>query len=121
MDRKELVRNYKESPPPAGVYRIRNTRTGKSLIGASPNLAGRLNRHRFQLEHGSHPDRELQEDWKEAGPDAFAFETLDELKASEEPGRDPAEELRVLLEMWLEKLEAAGEPLYGLSRKGVSP
>ncbi len=117
MDRRELIRKYKETPRPAGVYRVRNTVNGRSVVGASPNIPGMLNRQRFQLERGSHPDRELQKDWREFGPGAFAFETLDQLEPSSEAGYDPAEDLRVLMEMWLEKLKAAGEPLSELSEK----
>ena len=119
IDRKERIREYKGTPRRAGVYRVRNTATGRSLIGATPDLPGMLNRQRFQLEMGSHPDRELQADWNELGADAFEFEVLDELEPREsEPAGDPAEDLRALKEMWLEKLTASGEPLYKQSLRG---
>ena len=119
IDRKARIREYKETPPPAGVYRVRNTATGKSLVGSTANLPGMLNRLRFQLEHGSHPDRELQRDWNELGPDAFEFEALDRLEPQDAPTYDPTEDLRVLKEMWLEKLTASGEPLYRQSGRGT--
>jgi hypothetical protein len=119
IDRKALIREYKSAPQPAGIYRVRNTTTGKSLIGSSVNLPGMLNRQRFQLEHGSHPDKELQRDWNDLGPDAFRFEILDRLEPPDEPGYDPTADLRVLKEMWLEKFTAEGEPLYERSRRGV--
>ena len=87
--RKTLIREYKETQQPAGIYRVRNTTAGKSLIGSSVNLPGMLNRQRFQLEHGSHPDRELQSDWKTLGPGAFEFEVLDRLRPRDEPGLRP--------------------------------
>jgi hypothetical protein len=119
IDRKARIREYKETPRPAGVYRVRNTATGKSLVGSTANLPGMLNRQRFQLENGSHPDRELQRDWDEIGSDAFEFEALDRLELKDEPAYDPTEDLRVLKEMWLEKLTATGEPLYRQSRRGT--
>jgi hypothetical protein len=119
MDRKDLIRRYKQTPPPAGVYRVRNTVNGRSLVGATPNLPGMLNRQRFQLEHGSHTDRELQEDWNKLGAGAFIFEILDQLEPSKESDNDSSEDLRVLLNMWLEKLEAMGEPLYERSTRGM--
>ena len=85
IGRKARIRRYKETLPPAGVFRVRNTATGKSLVGSSANLPGTLNRHRFQLERGSHPSRELQADWSALGPDAFEFEVLDQLKPSDKP------------------------------------
>ncbi|HVN76224.1 MAG TPA: GIY-YIG nuclease family protein [Thermoanaerobaculaceae bacterium] len=119
IDRRARIREYKETRQPAGIFRIRNTARGRSLIGSTVNLPGMLNRQRFQLEHGSHPDRELQSDWRELGAGAFVFEVLDRLEPRDEPGYDPAEDLRVLKEMWLEKLAASGEPLYPRSRRGT--
>lgn len=118
IDRKARIREYKETPTPTGVFRVRNTATGKSLVGSSANLPGTLNRHRFQLERGSHPSRDLQADWNALGPDAFQFEVLDRLKPSDKPDYDPAEDLRVLKELWLEKLKASGEYLYREAGRG---
>ena len=91
INRKARIREYKETLPPAGVFRVCNTATGMSLVGSSSNLLGTLNRHRFQLEHGSHPSRELQADWNTLGPNAFKFEVLDQLKPSEKPDYDATE------------------------------
>ena len=118
-DRKELIRHYKETPRPAGVYRVRNIAGGKSLLGSSPDLPAILNRERFQLDAGLHPDKELQKDWRELGPDAFAFETLDRLEPSGAPGCDPGEDLQTLKEMWIERLTASGETLYPHSLRGA--
>jgi hypothetical protein len=115
IDRKARAREYRETPRPAGIFRIRNTVTGRSLIGSTPDIPGMLNRQRFQLQNGSHADKELQSDWNEHGPEAFTFETLDRLEPVDEPTYDPAEELRHLKKMWLEKLTAAGEALYAQS------
>lgn len=118
IDRKALRRAYKETPRPAGIYRVRNITTGKSLVGSTANLPGMLNRQRFELEHGSHPDRELQNDWNALGADAFEFETIDQLEPKAEPEYDPAEDLRALKEIWIEQLTASGASLYRWSRQG---
>jgi len=117
VDRKALAREYKETPRPAGVYRIHNTVAGKSLAGLSVNLPAMLNRHRFQLQNGLHPDPELQRDWTRLGQDAFRFEVLDQLAPKKEPDYDPAEDLGVLLQMWIDKLLASGQSLYGKTRQ----
>lgn len=117
VDRKARVREYKETPRPAGIFQVRNTVTGKSLIGPSTNLPGTLNGQRFRLESGSHPDRELQADWNELGPEAFEFAVLDELDPKVEGSTDLAAELRLLHEMWLEKLSTGS--LYSWSRRGT--
>ena len=112
MDRKELIRQYKETPPPAGVFAIRNTIDGKALVSASVNMPGMLNRMRFQLEMGSAPFPELQADWNRLGESAFTFETLDTLEPSDDPAADTQEELDELLGMWLDKLALPAEKLY---------
>ena len=112
-DRKASIRAYKETPRPAGVFRIRHNALRKSLVGTSVNLPAILNRHRFQLTNGSHPDLPLQRDWNQSGPDAFTFEVLDQLTPKKEPDYDPTEDLAVLLDMWCQKLAATGETFYG--------
>jgi hypothetical protein len=112
MDRKARIRAYKETPRQMGVFRVRNTANGRSLIGSSVDFPAMLNRQRFQLGAGGHPDRALQKDWDECGPGAFEFETLDTLRPRDEPGFDPAADLRMLEQMWLEKLGRPGERGY---------
>lgn len=119
IDRKARIREYKQNALPAGVYLVRNTRTGRSLIGLTPNLPGMLNRQRFQLEMGAHPDKELQSDWNELGPEAFEFEVLDRLESSGDPDSDQDKDLKVLVAMWLEKLSEAGVALYRQSLRGA--
>jgi hypothetical protein len=104
MDRKALTRAYKETPRPMGVYRIRNTVSGRSLVASSVNLPAILNRHKAALKFGSHSNKELQKDWNELGPEAFVFEVLDTLTPSDKPGDKPADDLQALEAMWIEKL-----------------
>lgn len=115
IDRKALLRRYKDNPPVMGVYRIRNTVTGGYLLGSSASVPGALNRHRFELEMGSGHCRGLQTEWIEHGVGAFAFETLDTLDPSEDPGADPAEELELLEGLWrCRLLESGTGSEYGL-------
>ena len=117
IDRKALIRGYKETRRPAGVFCVRNTVSGRSLVGSTPDLPGMLNRQRFQLEMGSHPDRGLQADWNELGGEAFEFEVLDRLEQPDQPGYDPAEDLTALKDLWLERLTAEGVELYRQSHR----
>lgn len=98
---------------------MRNTAAARSLVGSTLNLPGMLNRQRFQLENRSHADAELQADWNELGPGGFEFEVLDRLEPSQNPDHDVAEELSLLLEMWIERLIESGESLYRRSRRGA--
>ena len=63
MNRKEMVRDYKKTRRPMGVFCIRNTLTGQVLLGSSVDLPSILNRYRMQLEMGMHPNRQMQNDW----------------------------------------------------------
>jgi hypothetical protein len=117
MDRKALTRAYKETPRPMGVYRIRNTVNGKSLVASSVDLPAILNRHKAALGFGSHSNKELQKDWNELGPEAFAFEVLDTLTPSDKPGYKPVDDLRALEAMWIEKLSPAEDLGYNPKAK----
>jgi hypothetical protein len=113
MNRKELQRQYKETRRPMGVFRVRNLRTGRWFLGASADVPAMLNRQRFQLDAGSHPNPALQRDWKDLGAEAFAFESLDLLAPPEnEPGYEPQGDLRALEAMWREKLRQTEGPGY---------
>jgi len=117
-DRKAKIREYKEMRHPVGVYRILNKVNGKSFVGSSVNIPAMLNRCRAQLGFGSHPNRILQQEWREYGPEAFEFEALETLDPSDDTAYDPAADLRVLEELWLEKLSPFGDRGYNKPPKG---
>ena len=112
MDRKELKNKYKETIQPMGIYQIRNLVNGKILVGSSINLQGIINRHTFQLKAGLHMNKPLQRDFLEVGEANFAFEILDTLPPQEAGTGDYAEELRMLEELWRERLRPAIEKGY---------
>ena len=110
--RAELRRAYKEAPRQAGIFQIRNIQTGKLLLGSSTNLAGPLNKHRFMLSIGKHDNAELQSDWKQYGAEAFTFEILEIVKPSDDPAFNLEDELTLLEQIWLEKLQPVGARGY---------
>ncbi|MCZ8520743.1 MULTISPECIES: DUF2087 domain-containing protein [Paenibacillus] len=110
--RKELLLAYEESERPAGVYRIVNRSTGRMLVGSSPNLGGAKNRSWFQLENGGHPNTALQEEFRSAGGEGFAFEVLEECPVQELASREAGEALARLEAKWLEELQPYGERGY---------
>jgi len=110
--RAELRRAYKETPRQAGIFQIQNTKTGKILLGSSTNLHGPLNKHRFILSIGRHDNAVLQSDWNQFGPDAFSFEILEILKPSDDPSFCLEDELTLLEQIWLEKLQPFGDRGY---------
>lgn len=112
MDRKELVRQYKETARPAGVYRVRHVPSGRTLLGSSRDAPAMLNRIRAQLRMRSHPNRALQADWESDGPDAFLFEVVDLLPPSSDPDDDLTDDLAMLEELWRERLALREELGY---------
>jgi group I intron endonuclease len=115
--RKEINREYKERVKPAGVYEVKNTVNGKALLGSSLNLEGPLNRHKFMLKIGSHPNKALQKDWDELGPEKFVFEILEEVKVKDDPNFNLKDELTLLEQIWLEQLQPFGERGYNINEK----
>lgn len=112
--RAEKKRQYREQPRRAGIYLIRNTVSGKLLLGSSMNLHGPLNRHRFMLSIGAHPNRALQEDWRRLGPDAFEFTLADVVTPQDEEAGPQEDELWLLEQLWIERTSPFGERGYNL-------
>jgi hypothetical protein len=113
MDRRrEIIREYKDNPPPAGIFRITNTANGKMLVGKGINVQGKINSNVAQLKFGGHRNRELQEDWNRYGAEKFSCEILDCLKEDPVHPERQADELTALEELWLDKLQPYGEKGY---------
>lgn len=110
--RAEIRRAYKETPRQAGVFQVKNLKNGKVLLGSSTNLHGPLNKHRFLLTIGRHDNPTLQAEWNQYGAEAFAFEILDAFKPRDEPGFSVEDELTLLEQIWLERLQPFGDRGY---------
>lgn len=106
-DRRLLKRQYRDAGPAMGVYVIRNRASGRIFVRASLNLAGAMQRDRFELGLKSHRDRDLLAEWLRWGAENFSFEIVDRLKKRDEPGFDHRDELAALLALWTEELGAA--------------
>ena len=117
IDKKELKKQYKQTLQPMGIYQIKNLANGRIFIGSAKNLTGKLNSAKFQLEHGSHPNSELQKDFKRLSEKSFSFEVVDYLEPKEDPGYDYTKDLMVLEEMWVEKLQPFDEKGYNKKKK----
>lgn len=110
--RADLRRAYKETPAQAGIFQIKNIRTGRVLLGSSTNLHGPLNKHRFMLSIGKHDNQALQMDWNQFGADAFTFEILEVVKTSDDPLFNLDDEITLLEQIWIEKVQPFGERGY---------
>jgi predicted transcriptional regulator len=112
--KQDIKREYKERKIPAGVFQVKNTVNGKVLLGSSLNLEGPLNSHKFMLKIGRHRNEALQKEWNEYGPDKFIFEILEIVKVKDDPNFNLSDELTLLEQIWLEKLQPFGERGYNV-------
>jgi hypothetical protein len=112
ISKKDVKREYKERKKPSGIFQVRNTVNSKVLLGSSLNIEGILNSQKFKLSIGGHPNKVLQKDWNEYGPEKFVFEILEVVKIKDDANFNLNDELTLLEQIWLEKLRPFGELGY---------
>ncbi len=115
--KKEMKRGYQQSHRPMGVFQLRCLANEKVFVGSALNLPGILNRHKFELQKGSHKNQALLADWNACGEAGFVFEILDELTPRPDPAYDYREDLVLLEDAWLEQLQPYGERGYNQPKK----
>lgn len=117
MDKRSAKLEYKLTHRPMGVFQIRNTANDKVLLDSSINVPGKINRHRFALNAGSHASKALQADWNELGEAAFEFETLEPVEPRDDQNYNYSADLQTLEDLWLEKLDPYDERGYNERKK----
>lgn len=100
-----------------GVFQIRNTTNQKVFIDSSTNVPGKINRHTFALNAGSHACKDLQNDWNEIGADKFEFEVLEPIEPRDDPTYNYKADLEFLEDLWLDKLNPYGDSGYNQRKK----
>jgi hypothetical protein len=115
--KKEIVQAYKQMTFRIGVFQIRNIVNGKIFVEGSSNLDKIWNRHRTELNFGSHQSKALQTDWNELGESNFAYEILGEIEQKEGENIDYTRDLKALEQLYLEELTPYGEKGYNHSPK----
>ncbi|TBL81577.1 GIY-YIG nuclease family protein [Paenibacillus thalictri] len=121
--KKELSTAYAQTFRSMGVYQIRNTENGKLYVDGTMDLDGARNRLEFMKQTKLNTIIELQRDWNTYGGDCFVFEELDRIKPKEEIITDKAElkqyrdEVKTLLELWLDKLQPYGDNGYNRPKR----
>jgi len=114
MNKSEIIRAYKKTQRTMGIYRIKNHQNDVILIGFATDLNARFNRHKAELKFGNHRNKELQNLWDSLGESNFEFEILDVLDPKEDTQANYNEDLRILAEMWVQKLSKAGDSVLYL-------
>lgn len=105
--RKELIAQYKQTVPKAGVYRILNKKNGKFFLSSSLRIDSVTNKFEFAKKVCSYEvfHQKISRELKKDGFDSFSVEILELLKITPEmTGAEIREELKILEELWREKL-----------------
>lgn len=111
-DKKQLKKDYQQTPRTIGVLVIRNNRDDRVFLAVWPDVRALVNRHKFQLTAGGHPNKQLQADWNALGSENFTFEIVDELSPAAGVEFDYRSEASLLEDLWLEKLQPFGARGY---------
>lgn len=112
LERKNLMEQYNQTKHDMGAYRIINKLTGKYLLGSTTDIKNIFNKFEFGKQTntpGVFP-RKIEGDIKKDGFDNFSVEVLELLDVKPETTeKDISEELKLLEEIWREKLGTANE------------
>jgi len=104
-EKKAATAAYKERKSVAGVYCVRCAASGEAWVGQCRDLDKISNRLWFTLRTGAHPIASLQQAYREHGPEAFAFETV-ESAPDDEPAFALDRFLKERVEHWRTALAA---------------
>lgn len=108
QNKKDLIAAYKQRKQIGGVYAVTNKATGKALVLASAEIGGIQKRYEFAEATGGCFHPKLQQDANRFGNGAFSFAVLETIERKDtQTDREFAEDLDVLLSMWLEKYDPA--------------
>ena len=111
QNKKDLIAAYKQRKQIGGIYAVTNKETGKVLMLASSEIGGIQKRYEFAEATGGCFHPKLQQDVNCLGAGAFSFAVLETMERKiTQSDREFAEDLEVLLSMWLEKYDP--ETLY---------
>ncbi|NDO46523.1 GIY-YIG nuclease family protein [Clostridium sp. MD294] len=105
LQKKEIKKAYQQKKIIGGIYAIQNTKTDKWFVKESHNLEASKNLFDFSKKINDCTEQKLKQDWLQYGSDYFCFIVLEELEKGEEQTRKSfQEDLKELLQIWLEKL-----------------
>ena len=116
--RKELKEEYRQMKFKMGVFKLTNRANGKIFIGSSLDLVAAWHSLKFQLDLGTYPNQELQQDWKLFGFENFTYERAEELEQKEEENLNDSKEVKALKELVEDMLQPFEEKGYNQKRRG---
>ena len=106
--RRQLVSEYKQTRPEAGVYRVVNRQNGKMLLASSPNLPSVHSKMEFARSTNAATifGYKMAPDVRQFGIEAFSLEILEVLETRPEMAQtEILADLKTLEELWREKFD----------------
>ncbi len=111
--KKELRAQYKQIKPDMGIFAVINKSNFKHFLETTQNLKGKINSTQFRLEAGSHPNKELQKDWRTIGSDGFEIKIIEQIEYDKDECKtDYSDDLELLKMIWVENLTNEDIQLY---------
>ena len=98
--KKALTEEWKNRRPEMGVISLQCRETGESFLGIAKDTKAGFNSVRAKLSEGLHPNKRLQELWKQYGEEGFEFSVAAVLEY-EDPLEDHAGDLETLRDICL--------------------
>ena len=98
--KKALAEEWKNRRPEMGVISLRCRETGEAFLGTAKDTKAAFNSVRAKLSGGLHPNKRLQELWKQCGEEGFELSVAAVLDY-DDPLEDHTEELETLRELCL--------------------
>lgn len=83
QERKKITDAYKARRAVGGVFEVRNSANGRSLVQYATDIKGSRNRFEFSQATGGCAFKPLQEDYNKYGNKVFSFEVLEQLEQKE--------------------------------------
>lgn len=104
IKRKELRNAYKDKAIIGGIYCIHCKGNNRSWIKSTRNLPSQQNKFQFAISINSCLEPGMRNEWAQYGPQSFSLTILEMLEKKEtQTEQEFAEDINVLLEMWMEK------------------
>ena len=104
QSKRENKEQYKNRSVIGGVYCITCTKSGRSWIKSTKDLAGQRNKFDFFTSTNLCPEPGMSSDWKQYGAESFSFSILEQLEKGEsQTDKEFADDIQTMYDMLLEK------------------
>lgn len=108
--KKQLKKDYKSKLAVGAVYCVECSGDQSRIIKSTVDIGGIKSRFEFACKTESCPDPAIYNEWSKYGSKSFSLTVLEELEQKEsQTGREFAEDIKLLQEMWLEKAMSGKE------------